>query len=1334
MKLSFLLSFLFPFVSALVLHAGVLPYNMETISIADGLCSNDVYAVVQDGSGYMWFGTDNGIDRYDGKTIVHYDHCQDNSFSLSNSTVNCLHYSDKYGLLAGTEEGLSRYVPEKDIFVNFLSGEFGEENIRTIFEEDTVLWVGTNTGLYCCVSVGDDINTSDITNYNTGNSGLNHDIVRAVYVDDEYVFAGTFDGISRLDRRTGKWYNLNFKKKHIQLPLNNLILSILPSKHSPDTLYIGMQTGFCILDRNTMKYDIYDRSSVGSMSNNTIKSICYVNDDLWLGTEEGMVIYDNGVFSSFGYEPGNVHSLPGNIVWQVYKDRNDIVWIATEGGVAYYDAGMPDFKKTDLTGIEGNPYTGVSFFTAAFDSSDRIWLGSRLGLCSYSMESGGMKWHALSNAVPGTYNFTRGLYIDGNDILWAGTAEGVICYDIRSGTEIPVQTFLKNRLKYINTVKRIGDKVLVCDVFGRFQIISFKFDSRTRTFSRLSDSIFSVGESVETMEYDGESLWFGTAGNGILRYDMSGNLLKHYTFVHDGKSGDIPNKVNCIYYDRKTSGLYAGTDKGLLRYAGEYDDFAPMPGIPNEDVVYAMTTDDSGLLWLTTYGSVVCYDTETSVIKTFPLSHWLDSPQMICSAAISNGSDVYVFCMDSFMKLSRFDIKDNDQYLPLRITSLNINDRPYNDFFEGPVDEIRRLILSHDRNNLSFCFSMLDYTSPDIIAYTYRLEGYERNWNTVNGTQDYVEYARLKPGDYKLCVKAVNGYGLPAANDLSVDIRIRDPWWMTRIAVLLYMLAAFSVCYCMVVMVRRRRAAEVELQKEKLEKEKIEGVNEIKMLFFTNISHDFKTPLSLILSPVESLMDTETDPDRLKKLKIIRQNANRLLQLVNQILDFRKVEEQKIKLHPTSGDLVGLLGEICRSFREMAGSRKIALLFESDEDHIIMDFDRDKVDKIFANIISNAVKFTKVGGQVLVSVERKDGDRVEILVADTGIGIPRNALPHIFERFYRVEGNVGLGGEGTGIGLTIVKEFVELHHGSIEVHSKKDTGTTFIVTLPIVNEVKAQPSAISSRDPSSEDVPETHGNQAFSVLIVEDNDDMLQYIQSEFRKYYKAFTASSAEDALKIVADEMPDLVISDVMLPGMSGVDMCRKLKNDFITDHIPVVLLTAKTAEEYVIEGYDAGADEYIGKPFNMKVLLRRCENILRQRKHLREILQRDTIEIDHVERQSPDDIFIRNVVKLIEDNIADPDLDIPFLCDRLAVSHVNFYRKVKAITGVSVNVLIREIRLKRAAQLLRIKGVTVSDAMYDVGFSHRSYFSKCFKEMFGVTPKTYAKEYNNNDEYEE
>lgn len=1305
------------------------PLNMEILSVADGLSSNRVYAVTQDRAGYIWFGTENGLDRYDGKTIRHYARYPESPYASGDSRINCLLACADGSLLVGTEKGIGVYLPEKDRLVAYEpAGPVGEQNIRTMIEEDSLLWIGTNGGLFRL-----DRTTGRLGRYHTGNSGLAHDIVRAIYVDDDYLFAGTFDGVSRLNKRTGQWSGVNLKTDRIRLPLNNLVLSMQVSPADPDILLVGTQTGFCELEKSTLRYTVHEKGTDRQMVNNTVKTICVVGSEVWLGSEEGLMIFDGHAFSGHGYDPKNIHSLPNNIVWSIFKDRSHIVWLATEGGVASYDAGAPSFTSYDLTEAAGNPYVGISVFAAQTDRSGRLWLGSRFGLSVYEPGRNRMQWVDLSNAVLGTYNFVKGLSIDDNDILWIGTAEGLICYDTERNREVPVQSRLRNRLKYIYAVMQdSAGTMYVSDATGRMQIIEYTFDASARRFDTVTDSLVRIGEPVESMAVDENHVWLGTSGNGLIRFDKQTGARTRYRSVKDDPATVRSDAIRCLYADPGAGGLWVGTDKGLDRYDAATGTFRRVSARETPEAVYTVNGDRSGLVWFTTQQSVTCYDVLSQTFKMFSLSHWFDRRNAIFPVSVSRGNDVFVFGLDCCLRLNWADVNPKKDRAPLYITDIRIDNRSVveSGLCAGPVQELKRLDLPSHVNILSVCFAMLDYSTPSLTRYTYKLEGYDEHWKTVNGAVPYVEYTKLAPGRYTLRVEAVSGDGAEASGKLAFGITVRPPWWAAWWAFLAYLLtAAVAACYLNSI-VRKRRQAEEALQKEKVEREKIESVNRLKLQFFTNISHDFRTPLTLILSPVDTLLETESDPVKVGNLRIIKQNALRLLRLVNQILDFRKVESQKMKLDPVSGDLVATLRNICLSFSELAQKKKVSLLFEPDEEKLVMSFDADKIDKIFVNLISNAVKFTPENGQVLVSLRRKDTGEVEVLVADTGIGIPEKDLPYIFERFYQVEEPAGLGPRGTGIGLMIVKEFVELHHGRIEAMSRERQGATFVVTLPAGDGAgydRAEAEDAEEAAPVRTDALPAAGPD-FTVLLVEDNEDMRFYLKAELEKSYRVVAVEDAEHAWKIVNEDMPDLVISDVMLTGMDGVELCRKIKENFVTNHIPVILLTARTAEEHIIEGFGAGADEYIGKPFNLRVLLSRVENMLVQRRRLRDSLRRDTVDIASVERQSPDELFIRKVIALIEANMSDPDLNIPFLCDKLAVSHVNFYRKVKAITGLNVNAFIREIRLKKAAQLLRVKGISVTDAMYEVGFNHRSYFSMCFREVFGMTPKAYAKQHNN------
>ena len=558
------------------------PLNMETLSVVDGLSSNYVYAITQDRAGYMWFGTENGLDRYDGKTIRHYQHFPDNPQSLSDSRVNCLLSSADGSLLVGTEKGINIYVPEKDILTPYAPARtINEQNIRTMTEEDSLLWVGTSVGLFRL-----DRTTGGISCYNIRNSGLAHDIVRAIYTDDDYLFVGTFDGVSRLNKRTGQWSSVNLKMDRIRLPLNNLVLSMQLSPADPDVLLIGTQTGFCELEKSTLRYTLHEKARNRQMVNNTVKTMCVVGSEVWLGSEEGLMIFDKGAFTSYGYDPKNIHSLPNNIVWSIFKDRSNIVWLGTEGGIACYDAGAPSFTSFDLSEADGNPYVGISVFAAQMDRTGRLWLGSRFGLSVYEPERNRMQWINLSNAVVGTYNFVKGLSIDGNDILWIGTAEGLVCYDTQRNREVPIQSRLRNRLKYIYAVMQdSAGKMYVSDAMGRMQVIDYAFDASTRQFGPVTDSLVRMGEPIESMVVDENYVWHGTPGSGLVRYDKQTGEHKRYLSAKDDSSTLSSDVILCLFVDPNTRQLWVGTDKGLDRYDAASDTFRRISGRETSEAV-----------------------------------------------------------------------------------------------------------------------------------------------------------------------------------------------------------------------------------------------------------------------------------------------------------------------------------------------------------------------------------------------------------------------------------------------------------------------------------------------------------------------------------------------------------------------------------------------------------------------------------------------------------------------------------------------------------------------------------------------------------------------------
>lgn len=1308
-------------VVAFIMPGYALPeLSFSTITVADGLNSSRIFAVSQDSDGFMWFGTDNGVSRFDGKTFRHYLCDRMGVTGLSDSYVNCICKLEDGRLLLGTRRGVNVYKPIEDRFeLLHLSAYIDGEEVRTLYEWGESLYIGTNTGLYIVDKVSGHLTRS----FSTADSGLPHDIVRCLYCDGRYLFVGTFDGFCRYDLTTEEWITVDLKNRSYDLR-NNLILSIIPSPFDEGKLLVGSQTGLCEVDRISLGFKIYDARN-NSMNNVTIKTMCRVKDEVWMGTEDGLIVWDGNQFANYTYNPQYSHSIVNNIIWDVFKDSKGGIWLATDNGVSYYDSNIPAFSKVDLIKAKNNPNAGIEIFDAVVDLSGNIWLSSKAGFAKYSPEQNAMQWKEVLAGKLGLYNFIRSLYIDSEGIIWIGTSEGLWCYDTVRERFEDIQAQLKHKLKYTVSVTSDSDgRVYATTTNGNTQIIAYSVDvaGGIRINSEVS---VSVNDQITSLVVSGNNLWYGTSNNGVIRKNIATGQLKRYYSQPDENGGMNMVKSMCI--GQASRALYAGTANGIFIYDEDEDSFQPFFSSSMNTEILTMEEDGEGNLWYTTPHYIACLSVKDGTSQRFSMNSWFDKRNNLISASCVKGDDVYMLGTDSYLKVNIKDVRRQVEPQNLLISELKINDIQIEQMgiIDVPLTKLKCLKLRHDQNNLAFAFAMLDYSAPTSVIYKYRLKGYD-NWKVCNGLQNNVVYSMLPSGRYILQVSALSGLGIDSGNTVEMEISIASPPWLSWWAILCYMLAISGIMAILALMVGRRRQISNDLARAKMEKENAESLSNLKLQFFTNVSHDFRTPISLILSPVETLIESETDEHKLNYLNIIKTNSMRLLTLVNQILDFRKMESEKPILHLASGDIVSELRGIIASFADMASKKNIFIDFDSAEKSLICDYDKKKIDKIFVNLISNAIKFTKDNGQIVISFRRKDSLGIEIMVADSGVGIAEKDLPHIFERFYSVDNFSSLGSSGTGLGLMIVKNLVELHGGTVSVYSKVGVGSTFIVNLPIVHEL--QNAADKYEEPVFAPVEKTHN---YSVLVVEDDDNMRGYLVSELGKYYDILPFSNAEDALLAMDNLMPDLIISDVMLgeDRMSGTDFCRRLRTSSQWKTIPIILLTAVTTEDQVVEGFDSGANDYIGKPFNIHVLCTRIDNLLSQIQHFRDAINGDVLAISKSQITSPDEGFIAKLVALIEENIANPDLNIPFLCDRMAMSHVSFYRKVKSITGQNINSFVREIRLRKAAQMLQVNGITVTEAMYAVGFSHRSYFSMCFKEMFGITPKLYAKQFNNN-----
>ncbi|MBP6829068.1 MAG: response regulator, partial [Saprospiraceae bacterium] len=660
---------------------------------------------------------------------------------------------------------------------------------------------------------------------------------------------------------------------------------------------------------------------------------------------------------------------------------------------------------------------------------------------------------------------------------------------------------------------------------------------------------------------------------------------------------------------------------------------------------------------------------------------------------------------------------------------------------ERSMTETCALTLEHGQNVFSLGFAALNFFHPEKNVYQYTLEGFNQGWYTADNKTRKVTYTNLDPGNYVFRVRVADETGAWVESK-GLKICVQPPFWRSTLAYVVYFLLIAGALFLARWIMLDRERMNFRIEQERLEAQRTHELDLLKIKFLTNISHEFRTPLSLIMTPIERLMHAAKEPGERVQLALVFRNAKRLLNQVNQLLDFKKLEVAEARFVPAQSDLVSFIREISHSFSEMSGQKHIDLSFNSRIDSLQMIFDQEKMSRVMYNLLSNAFKFTPEHGRVSVTLERPpvagSSEYAEIRVSDTGIGIPRAAQRKIFDRFYQHTLPDSVVHQGSGIGLSITREFVKLHEGTIRVESEEHKGSTFIIRLPVrrnpdSEEVQEMPGeAVAGETAASVAEKKTaarEGEKKYSILIVEDDADFRAYLKNTLREQYEMLEAPDGKSAWNIVLEQTPDLVVSDVMMPVMDGIELCRRIKADRRISHIPVILLTARTAEEQQLLGYETGADAYITKPFQFDILSVRIHNLIRQKEQLRRKMQRFVdVEPSEIKIDSLDEQLVRKAIDLVEQNIANADFSVEELSHALAMSRVYLYKKLLALTGKTPIEFIRVMRLKRAAQLLEKSQLTVAEVAYKVGFNNPKYFAKYFKEEYGMLPTAYQKKTRN------
>lgn len=1315
--------------------------NFDFFSQENGLSNNQIHCIHQDSKGWMWFGTSQGVCRFDGYKFTAFKNNPEDSTSLKGNLVRTIFEDRKGQLWIGTEYGgLNQFNREKENFHHyFCSGSQPLLNNATVtaIQEDSNgnLWVGTSTHLYKMEG------ENKITLIKPANLDSLPEYIRVIETDPTgKIWLGTNNGIYVYNPDNN---NINKIILTRNPTLNQEIWAIYSDQDG--TIWVGTYAnGLFTVNSSTLEAVQMTLDSENDRSQ-TVRAIAKDrNGKYWIGTRGGLYIYEKtkGTTAFYYHDEREPKSLVNNSIQCIFHDLKGDVWIGTRNGINFLIE-----ERQNIQGYKSMPgddhYLNSSeIYTFWVDPKGDVWAGTESGGINILNRKTGRFRYMLprkgdSNSL--SRNCIKALLDDGKNNLWIGTfLGGIDVLNLQTGS------FKHYRNNPADRTTLSDNRVWAFlrdsnnDIWVGTSSGLDKFDPATGSFTHFKNLV--DGLQVNWLAEDSDqTLWIGASdlilytpkNQKITRIQVSTRYM-----LHDSKNR---------YWLATNRGLALfSKEKGIVKYYSEKN------GLSNNQTL-SILEDDEHFLWITTTNGLSKFDPESERFHNFSLKNGFQNNQFTYGAAYkTTAGELLLGTISGFNIFNPTKIKSGDYFPPIVLTDLKIFNKSVkignqkNDVLTKSISETEKINLKYEQNSITIDFASFDYATSLGNQYSYFLKGFDKDWNEPSDNRSAI-YTNLDPGEYTFLVKTVSIDRKESNQGPALKIVVlppfRETWWFRS---LVFILLA-TLIYLLISFLLYKEKLKNDLRLERLNARKLHELDMMKLRFYTNISHEIRTPLTLILGPLEKMRSNTIPEQEIKgHVEVMHRNASQLHQLINQLLDFRKLETGNLKLAMGCGDLVAFLADIVGSFDKYAEEKEIILKFNSLKKEIITNFDADKLGKIMNNLLSNAFKFTGKGGKITVNLslifESQEGEQssdstenrmIEITVKDSGIGISESNLEKIFNRFFQVDD--GIKQTGTGIGLALTKELVKLHNGAISVQSKPGKGSKFTIHLPyeeMVNEQAVKMANHENQPEQTEIQPiDEPGNDGLSagrkiMLLVDDNADVRYFIKSHFNFIYQVLEAGSGMDGWNIALKTIPDIIISDVMMPDIDGFELCRKIRKDERTSHIPIILVTALNSREHEIEGLSYGADDYITKPFDLVILQTKVENILSVRKSLKQRYTKEMLlQPKNIILHSPDERFLQKAIEVVENNISDPDLDIERFATEIGVSRMQLYRKLDALTEMTVKEFVRNIRLKRAAQLLVQKKLNISEIAFAVGFRDLSHFRKCFKLEFGMSASEYV-----------
>lgn len=1318
-------------------------YQFKHLEVSDGLSNNSVNTICKDRDGFMWFGTATGLNRYDGYTFKIYQHAENDPGSLPDNYITDIVEMPGGRFWVNTGRGYVLFDKEQDCFITDVTGFMKNLESGGVPEQVFVDQEG-NT----CLSVAGE----GCYRYKEGGKRLffsyvehslpEHGVTQIAECSDGLLLIYNTGLLVCLDRATLaiKWKSDEIKK---YIPAGKTIeFSLFVDRDNCIWAYSLM--GIWAYDCGTKSWRTDLTAIWSSRPDVIIHAVAQdIEGRIWVGKDyDGIDVLEKetGKVTSLVAHDDNGRSLPHNTIYDLYADRDGIMWVGTyKKGVSYYSESIFKFNMYewgDITCIEQA-------------DENRLWLGTNdHGILLWNRSTGKAEpfWRDAEGQLP---NPVVSMLKSKDGKLWVGTFNGgLYCMDgsrVRSYKEGTGNALASNNVWAL--VEDDKGRIWIASLGGGLQCLeplSGTFETYTSNNSALLEN------NVTSLCWvDNNTLFFGTANQGVGMMDMHTREIKKI----QGQSGNVKlsnDAVNHVYKDSRGL-VWIATREGLNVYDTRRHVFLDLSPVAEAkgNFIAAITEDQERNMWVSTSRKVI----RVTVASDGKGSYLFDSRAYNSEDGLQNCDfnqrsiktlhngiiaigglyGVNVFAPDH--------IRYNKMLPNVMFTGLSLFDeavkvgQSYGGrvLIEKELNDVENVEFDYKQNIFSVSFASDNYNLPEKTQYMYKLEGFNNDWLTLPVGVHNVTFTNLAPGKYVLRVKAINSDGYVGIKEATLGIVVNPPFWMSWWAYLLYAVGLVIVLFLARYRMLKREREKFHLQQIENEVAKNEEINNMKFRFFTNVSHELRTPLTLIISPLEGMLKETTDELQSTRLQLMYRNAQRLLHLVNQLLDFRKGEMSTHQLSLSEGDIISYVHSVCNSFLLMADKKHIQFSFFSGIDTFSMAFDADKVGKIVMNLLSNAFKFTPEGGRVTVMIEHVAGtpDILEIKIADTGIGISDVDKEHIFERFYQADHKGVEETTGNGIGLSLVRDFVTLHEGEVKVFDNIGMGSVFVIQFPVKHvetqvqlpEETGMPVGDEEDKEMKEEAREETERKNFPLLlIVDDNEDFRIFMRYSLELQYRVKLAVNGKEAWEMMQEELPDLVISDVMMPQMDGNELCRLIKQDKRTAHIPVILLTARQNTEAKLEGLQTGADDYVTKPFNMTILVLRIRKLIELSRYHRVTQGMIDPAPSEIVITSLDEKLIEKAIKYVEDNMSRTELSVEELSRELGMSRVHLYKKLLQITGKTPIEFIRVIRLKRAAQLLRESQLHVSEVAFEVGFNNPKYFSRYFKDEFGVLPSVY------------